>query len=86
MSEEKLIGKVSHYFDRIFVAAIKLESELKVGTEVHFIGHGADFTQVISSIQMNNEEAKMGAVGDEIGTKVDEKVKTGTEVRLSAGE
>jgi translation elongation factor EF-1alpha len=84
MSEEKLIGKVSHYFDRISVAAIKLEDKLKAGAEVHFIGHGADFTQVISSMQMNNEEIQMGAKGDEIGTKVDEKVKTGTEVRLVA--
>ena len=84
MSEEKLIGVVSHYFDRISVAAIKLEDELKVGSEVHFIGHGADFTQAISSMQMNNEEVQMGSSGDEIGTKVDEKVKPGTEVRLVA--
>ncbi|MFH1610946.1 MAG: translation elongation factor-like protein [Patescibacteria group bacterium] len=82
MSEEKLIGTVSHYFDRISVAAIKLSDELKAGTEVHFIGHGADFTQVISSMQMNNEDIQMAKVGDEIGTKVDEKVKSGTEVRL----
>ena len=39
---EKLIGKVSHYFDKISVAAIKLEAELNAGEEVHFLGHGAD--------------------------------------------
>ena len=83
---EKLIGKVSHYFDKISVAAIKLEVGLKTGDEVHFLGHGADFTQTISSMQMNNEEITSAAAGDEIGTKVDEKVKTGTEVFLAEAE
>ncbi|MFH1457467.1 MAG: translation elongation factor-like protein [Patescibacteria group bacterium] len=80
--QEKLIGKVSHYFDKISVVAIKLEAELKAGDEVHFLGHGVDFTQVISSMQMNNEEITSAVAGDEIGTKVDEKVKSETEVFL----
>jgi len=83
---EKLIGKVSHYFDKISVAAIKLEAGLRAGQEVHFLGHGADFTQVISSMQMNNEEIASAIAGDEIGTKVDEKVKSGAEVFLIESE
>ena len=83
---EKLIGKVSHYFDRISVAAIKLETELKTGDNVHFLGHGADFTQVISSMQMNNEEITNAETGDEIGTKVEQAVKQGTEVYLVEAE
>jgi len=41
---------------------------------------------VISSMQMNNEEIASAIAGDEIGTKVDEKVKSGAEVFLIESE
>jgi len=83
---EKPIGKVTHFFDKISVAALKLEDELKVGDHVHFLGHGADFKQTVDSMQIEGESVETAKAGDEIGMKVDEKAKQGTEVFLAEEE
>lgn len=82
MAEEKLIGHVSHYFDKISVAALKLEGDLKAGDQVHFVGHGADFSQTITSMQVDGQTVTAGKAGDEIGMKVDSKAKEGVAVYL----
>jgi len=82
--EEKLIGKITHYFDKISVAIIELSGVLKVGDRVHIKGHSTDFEQDISSIQIEHEDMKKAKKGDAIGVKVDEKVREGDEVYLIA--
>lgn len=47
----KVVGKVSHYFDKIGVAALVLAGPLAVGDSIKISGHGKDFTQVVSSMQ-----------------------------------
>lgn len=78
MSEEK-IGTVTHYYDNISVAIIKLEKPLKVGDQVRFQGHN-DFTQTISSMQVEHSDIQDANVGDEVGVKVDEKLSEGDSV------
>jgi len=82
--EEKLIGKITHYFDKISVAIIELSGVLKVGDRVHIKGHSTDFEQDISSIQIEHEDMKKAKKGDAIGVKVDEKAREGDEVYLIA--
>jgi len=82
--EEKLIGKITHYFDKISVAIIELSGVLKVGDRVHIKGHSTDFEQDISSIQIEHEDMKKAKKGDAIGVKVDEKVREGDEIYLIA--
>jgi len=82
--EEKLIGKITHYFDKISVAIIELSGVLKVGDRVHIKGHSTDFEQDISSIQIEHEDMKKAKKGDAIGVKIDEKVREGDEVYLIA--
>ena len=79
---EKSIGKVTHYFDNIGVAVLSLTAALKVGDEIHLVGHGADFTQKIESMQVEHEQIKKAKKGDDVGLKVGEKTKPGTEVFL----
>jgi len=83
MAEEKLIGKVTHYFGNISVGVIKLtKGNLKVGDKVRFKGGDTDFEQEITSMQaehVNIEEAKKG---DDFGVKVDQKVREGYSVYL----
>ena len=72
---EQEIGVVSHYFDRIEVAAIKLTGGgLKSGDKVHIQGHSTDFQQVVASIQIEHAAVNEAKAGDEIGIKVDEHV------------
>ena len=82
--EEKLIGKITHYFDKISVAIVELSGVLKVGDRVHIKGNSTDFEQDISSIQIEHEDMKKAKKGDAIGVKVDEKAREGDEVYLIA--
>lgn len=79
---EKKVGKITHFFGNIGVAVINLESELKVGDEIHIIGHGADFTQKVESMQVEHKSIKTAKPGDDVGMKANEKVKPGAKVFL----
>jgi putative protease len=80
--EEKLIGKIVHYFDKIQVAIIELVGGLKAGDKIHIKGHSTDFEQDITSMQIDHENVDKAKKGDAIGTKVDQKVREGDEVYL----
>lgn len=79
MPEEK-IGTVSHFFDKVSVAAIKLEGGLKVGDAIHVKGSTTDFTTEVKSMQINREDVQEAGPGDEIGIKVPEKCRSNDEV------
>ena len=79
---EKLIGHITHYFDHIGVAVIKLSASLKVGDTIHLVGHGADFTQVVDSMQVEHQAIEVAKNGDDVGLKVSAKIKPGAEVYL----
>jgi hypothetical protein len=64
------IGKITHYFSKLGVAAIELtEGELKVGDTIHIKGHTSDFTQMIDSMQLDGQAVNQAAVGQNIGFK-----------------
>jgi translation elongation factor EF-1alpha len=69
---EKQVGRVTHYFGKIGVAAVELEDELKAGDTIHFKGHTSDWTQDVESIQIEHETVEKAGPGDEIGIKVKE--------------
>jgi translation elongation factor EF-1alpha len=72
---EQEIGVVSHYFDRIEVAAIRLTTGvLRSGDKIHIRGHSSDFQQVVASIQIEHAAVAEAKAGDEIGIKVDQQV------------
>lgn len=70
------IGKVSHYFDKIGVAALTLTGSLAVGDTVKI----GDLTQVVSSMQIERVPVEKAKKGDDVAIKVDQKVKEGEEV------
>lgn len=73
----KVVGKVSHYFDQIGVAALTLSGPLAVGDTVKISGHGSEFTQTISSMQIEHRQVESAKKGDDVAIKVDQKVKEG---------
>ncbi len=77
---EKEIGVVSNYFDHVQAAAIKLKGALKVGDTIHIKGGDTDFEQEVDSMQINREVVKKAKKGDEIGIRVNEKVRKGYKV------
>ena len=75
MSEEE-IGKVTHYFGNIIVAAIDLtHGGLHVGDKVHIKGHTSDFTQTIDSMEIDHRRVAAATVGESVGTRVAQHVR-----------
>jgi putative protease len=80
--EGKRIGEVTHYYDRINVAVIKLTQPLNLGDQVHFLGQGSDFLQEISSMELDHKKIKSAKKNQEIALKVSKPVKKRTVVYL----
>ncbi|WP_287155538.1 hypothetical protein [Candidatus Solincola tengchongensis] len=69
---EKQVGRVTHYFSKVGVAAIELEDELKVGDTIHVKGHTSDWTQKVESMQIEHRPVERAGPGDVVGIKVTE--------------
>jgi translation elongation factor EF-1alpha len=74
------VGKITHYYDKIGVAVVELSGTLSVGDEIKISGHGREFNQKVSSVQVEHEEIKEAKKGKIVGMKVDQEVKEGDEV------
>ena len=70
-----VIGSVTHYFPHVRAAVIKLKAPLSVGEIIKIKGHTTDFTQNVTSIQMDREPIVTGKKGQEIGLQVDSRVR-----------
>ena len=77
MAEEKLIGKIVHYYNNIQVGVIELSGVLNVNDTIRIKGNATDFEQEVESMQMEHEELKKAGKGQSIGLKVKEKVREG---------
>jgi len=78
--EGKLIGKVTHYFSKIWVAVIELSDVLKVGDTIRIVGGETDFNQVIESMEIEHQKVKEAKAGDSVGLKVSQKIREGYKV------
>lgn len=78
--EGKLIGKVTHYFDKIGVAAIRLDDSLKAGDTIQIRGGDTVVEETVESMQVNHESVEKAKKGDEVGLKIDGKVREGYRV------
>jgi translation initiation factor IF-2 len=75
------VGRVADYFAHIGVVAIEVTAEgIKVGDTLRFKGHTTDFTQKITSMQIEHEQVEEAPVGSNVGIKVKERVRTHDQV------
>lgn len=74
-------GKVDHFFDKISVAVVVPEIDLKVGDVLKFYDKEGNevLEQEISSMQVDHKEIDSAKKGEEFGMKVDAVVKEGYE-------
>ena len=79
MPEEE-IGKVSDFFARPVVAGIELTATLNLGDKIHIKGHTTDLEFTVDSMQINNANVQQAKVGDLVGIKVTERVRSGDTV------
>jgi U32 family peptidase len=78
--EGKEIGKIFHYFEKIGVAAIELTDTLKLGDTIRIVGGESDFTEVVSSMQIEGKNVEKAKAGQGVGIKLSEKVHKGYKV------
>jgi putative protease len=73
---EQLVGTVTHFFKGPSVAVVKItEGEIAVGDEVHFVGHTTDFTERVTSMEVEHKKVETAKVGDEIAIQVVERAR-----------
>jgi translation elongation factor EF-1alpha len=64
------IGRVVHYYDHLNVAVLSLTDSLKLGDRIHIIGHSTDFTQRITSMEVEHHSILWVKPGDNVAVKL----------------
>jgi len=79
--EEQLVGIVAKFFAKPSVAAVKVtEGSIKKGDVLRFSGHTTEFTQDVTSMEVNNQPVEEAGAGDFIGLKVKDRVRENDKV------
>lgn len=79
----KLVGMVTHYYGRPHVAVIKCADDIPLGTHVQFIGATTDFEEDIDSMEYEHHPIIFAKQGEEIGIKVEQRVREGDRVYIA---
>ena len=70
------VGTVAKYFDKIGVGMIQVtQGELGLGDTIHIKGATTDLTATIGSMQVQRQPVQIAKPGDEVGIKLDGKVR-----------
>jgi len=77
---DTLVGKITHYFDKIGVAVVEVLAPIKVGDQIKISGHGNEFNQEVTSMQIEHQQIQEAQRGQTVGMKIDQPVKEGDEV------
>ena len=74
---ETKIGQITHFYDRISVAVLRLTDRLQIGDRVRIRGHTTDFVQDVASIEIEHQKQDSVGPQDEAALKVIESVRKG---------
>ncbi len=86
MTTGERVGEVTHYYDRLSVAVLKLTRPLHLNEVVHFLGKSTDFQQEVTSMQVEHVPVTTAEPG-EVALEVKQKVRPGDAVfHLTAKE
>ncbi|MBI4138189.1 MAG: hypothetical protein HY482_01165 [Candidatus Wildermuthbacteria bacterium] len=78
--KERLIGRITHFYDNIGVAVIKLTAPLKKGDTIRVEGGDVSVKQKVSSMQNDHKPVAAAKAKNEIGMKISKKVRDGYRV------
>ena len=74
------VGEVTHFYERISVAVLRLNADLSVGDTVHFLGRHSDFQQEITSMEIEHKPVAKAEAGGEVAVKTKQRVRPGDSV------
>lgn len=78
--QEVLVGEVTHFFQKIMVAIIKVSKGLATGDEIRIQGGEIDFTQKVKSMEMDHQKVKKVKAGQSVGLEIETRVRPGYKV------
>ncbi len=82
---ERQIGTITHYFGKPRVGIVALTGRVTIGDRLRFLGHGADFQQEVKSMQVDHAAVETASARTEVGIRVGQRVREGTEVYKVSG-
>jgi len=78
---EEQVGIIVKFFAQPSVAAIEVTSgSLKIGDLLKYKGHTTDFSEQVTSLELDNQPVEEAKVGDLVGIKVKERVRENDKV------
>ena len=80
---EKQIGSVTHWYDKIGVAVVKLTGKLAKGARVKVKKGEEEFEDTVSSLQIDHKDVDSAKKGDDAAIKLSQKAKEGAGVFLA---
>jgi outer membrane biosynthesis protein TonB len=83
---EKKIGEVTHFFAGPSAAVLRLSEPLVLGQRIHIVGATTDFSEKLTSMQINHSPVDTAKPGDDIAILVKDRVREGDEVFLVTAE
>jgi putative protease len=68
---EERIGHVTHFYNRIGVAAVEVEhGALHKGDRIHIVGHSTDEEQIVDSMELDHHQIDEAVEGQDVGIKL----------------
>ena len=78
---EEQVAVVVKFFAKPSVAALEVTSgSIKKGDLLRYKGHTSDFTEEVTSMEIDNQPVDEAKVGDLVGVKVKERVRENNKV------
>lgn len=74
---EKQVGTVTHWYDKLSVAVVKLTGKLSAGARVKVKKGTEEFEDTISSLQIDHKDVASAKKGDDAAMKLSQKAKEG---------
>jgi len=75
-----LVGRVSHFFNKINVSVVELSAGLKVGDKISVEGATTKFSQKVKSMQIERVNVTSAKARDSIGLKIENRVRNGDRI------
>jgi len=80
-----LVGKVTHYFTHLGVAALDLEEPLRIGDRIHIVGRSTNLAQEIESMEIDRKAVEIAYAGDDVAIKVVGRARSGDAIYRKTG-
>ena len=65
---EVYLGEVTHFFNKICVAALALTNTISVGDQIQIRGRTTDFSQQVHSLQIDHRPVQQAKPGEDVAS------------------